>query len=312
MRSQKLALPLLVFLGLAASSAYATQILGTALSSFSVLGGVSVTNTDSPAQIVTTLSGNLGATNIAASGITGFYGALQNSGPGVVDGTVYQGLQDNGMAITANAQLVSAIAALDTLTPTKVIAGGNLTGLTLAPGVYSVSGPATNLAGTLTLDGGGNANATWVFLMSSSLITSTYSNVKVINTGNNSGTGVYWDVASSATLNTGTTFVGNILAQTSITMGSNVSLCGRALAGTGNVTMISDTIGCTGTAAASNNMSGGAMASSVDLPIAFQGDDDGVPEPPTYVMLLTGLLLSGVLIRRRKQRQISAHKKVWI
>jgi type VI secretion system secreted protein VgrG len=41
---------------------------------------------------------------------------------------------------------------------------------------------------------------------------------------------VFWQVGSSATLGTGTAFVGNILAYSSITMNTAANLSGRALA----------------------------------------------------------------------------------
>jgi len=48
---------------------------------------------------------------------------------------------------------------------------------------------------------------------------------------------VFWQVGSSATLGTGTVFVGNILAMASVTATAGVSLEGRALARTGAVTI---------------------------------------------------------------------------
>jgi hypothetical protein len=92
------------------------------------------------------------------------------------------------------------------------------------------------LTGTLTLDGKGNLNAFWVFQMPSTLITSPGSVVNVINTG--AGAGLYWNVGSSATLDTTTSFEGNILALTSITLDTGATgQCGRALAHSGAVTM---------------------------------------------------------------------------
>ena len=54
---------------------------------------------------------------------------------------------------------------------------------------------------------------------------------------------VYWQVGSSATLDTGTVFAGNILALASITLNTNATLiCGRALALNGAVTMDSNIV----------------------------------------------------------------------
>ena len=137
----------------------------------------------------------------------------------------------------------------------------DLVGLTLFPGVYTVPAGASNLTGTLTLDGQGNANAFWVFQMPSTLITSPGSVVNVINTG--AGAGLFWNVGSSATLDTTTSFEGNILALASITLNTGATIgCGRALANTGAVTMDGNTIsiGCLGTGEeGSNGLSGSGL-----------------------------------------------------
>jgi len=107
------------------------------------------------------------------------------------------------------------------------------------------------LTGTLTLDGGGNANALWVFQVGSALNTASSSVVKVIKTG--AGSDVYWVLptgSGSATLGSNSTFEGNILANQSITLGTNVTdSCGRVLTQVASVTLAgTDTIGigCSG------------------------------------------------------------------
>jgi len=177
------------------------------------------------------------------------------------------------------------------MTPATPLGNPDLTG-TILPGIYSVGAAATNLSGALTLDGLGNPNASWIFLMSSTLITSSNSMVKLINTG--PAASVFWNVASSATLGTGTTFEGNILAHTSVTLATGASIgCGRALANTGQVTMDTNTVGlgCIGLLAGSDQLSG--ELSNVSP----------VPEAETYAMMLAGLGLMGSVARRRKAKQ---------
>jgi Ice-binding-like len=53
---------------------------------------------------------------------------------------------------------------------------------------------------------------------------------------------VFWQVGSSATLGSGSTFQGTILAQASITVGTGAILNGRALARTGAVTLDSNPV----------------------------------------------------------------------
>jgi hypothetical protein len=53
---------------------------------------------------------------------------------------------------------------------------------------------------------------------------------------------VFWQVGSSATLGTYSSFKGNIMALASITVTTGVTVTGRALASTAAVTLDTDTI----------------------------------------------------------------------
>ncbi len=114
--------------------------------------------------------------------------------------------------------------------------------MTLTTGVYCFNTSA-QLTGTLTLDAEGSNDAVFIFQIGSTLTTATNSSVNVVNGGNICN--VWWQVASSATLGTTTSFGGNILAQASITLVTGATLSGRALAQTGAVTMDSNVIGLT-------------------------------------------------------------------
>jgi len=82
----------------------------------------------------------------------------------------------------------------------------------------------------------------WVFKIGSTLTTGPGSSV----VGTGSTCNVFWQVGSSATLDTTTTFEGTIIALQSISMNNGVTLNGRALARNGAVTLINDTIIATG------------------------------------------------------------------
>ena len=204
--------------------AYATApTLGSA-QSFSVLGGSTVTNTGS-----TVITGDLGVSPGRA--ITGFP-------PGVVTG----GQIHAADAVAAQAQK-DVTTAYDSLAG-QSCTGGSLTGkdlggLTLTAGTYCYSSSA-QLTGTVTLDAQDNPNAVFIIQIASTLTTASNSSVKLINGG--TGCNVFWQVGTSATLGTGTTFVGNIVALTSITLTTKAGISGRALARNGAVTLDTNTV----------------------------------------------------------------------
>jgi hypothetical protein len=198
--------------------------------SFAVLGASAVTNSGP-----TVITGNLGID--AGTSVTGF-----------PPGTVLAGsiLGPGGLAGLAQDDNTAAFGFLagQSCPPGNTFAGGaDLAGLTLSPGVYC-SASTLLLTGTLTLDALGDTNAVWIFQIGSSFSTTGPSAVvKVIGGGQNCN--VFWQVGSSATLDVNTTFIGSILASTSISLNTGATLSGRALAQTGAVTMLSNTVGIT-------------------------------------------------------------------
>lgn len=194
--------------------------LGTA-GTFVVLGGSTVTNTGS-----SVLVGDLGVWPGLA--IIGFP-------PGIVIGTTHAG---DAVALQAESDLVTAYNNVAGQMCDTDLTGQDLGGLTLVPGAYCFSSSA-QLTGTLTLDAQGDPNAVWIFQIGSTLTTASNAVVDVINGG--SSCNVFWQIGSSATLGTGTAFAGSILALTSITSNTSVSLSGQLLARNGAVTLDSIT-----------------------------------------------------------------------
>ncbi len=260
---------------------WAAGILGPELSSFAVLGASAVTNTGA-----TILTGNLGIA--PGTAITGKETITVNGTNAATPGdpSVHEG---DAFALLAQTQLTMAKVSLSLLGPGTVL-GANLGGLTLTPGVYTVPAAASNLTGILTLDGLGDPNATWVFQMPSTLITSSGSIVNVTNTGADAG--LFWNVGSSATLGTSTSFAGNILALASIGLNTGASIgCGSALASTGAVTMDANTIGCL-----ASRLNGGlAIAEGGGTPVFLALSP--VPEPGSFLLL--GFGLAGLLGYRK-------------
>jgi len=148
---------------------------------------------------------------------------------------VITGVRNLGNAVAAQAQL-DLTAAYNTLaglpcSPSNAIVA-NLGGTTKAAGVYCTAS-GINVTGTLTLDGGGDPNAEFVFQAGTSLTTA--GSIVLINGAQ--ARNVYWQVGSSATLGTASQWQGNIVALTSITLVDNANLNGRALARNGAVTL---------------------------------------------------------------------------
>ncbi|MDA3878660.1 MAG: ice-binding family protein [Halothiobacillus sp.] len=278
-------------------TAMATPILGSDLASFTVLGGSTVTNVRS-----STIVGSVGVwSSGGANAITGFNSSpgVAVSDPQVTGGSVYAG---GAPAQSAQSGLTTAINNLASLGSGTTLTNADLTlAGTLAPGIYTVPAGTTNLSGTLTLDGEGNANAVWVFQMPSTLITSPDSIVKMINTG--SGAGLYWNVGSSATIDVNTTFLGNILALDTISMNTTATdLCGRALASTAAVTLQQNSLSgtCSGAPAGSGGLSGGLDVSGSVVSI-LPSTPVRVPEPPSLLLLALGLAGTGLAYKRTRK-----------
>lgn len=177
-------------------------------------------------QSVTCITGGLINANVSISPgntITGF-------GPCVITGVQNLG---NATALAQQNELTTAYNSLAGMPcpPANAIVA-NLGGTTKPAGVYCTAS-GIGVTGTLTLNGGGDPNAVFVFQAGTSLVTA--GNVVLI--GGAQAKNVYWQVGSSATLGTASQWQGNILALTSITMVDNATLLGRALARNGSVTL---------------------------------------------------------------------------
>ncbi|WP_395159286.1 ice-binding family protein [Ilumatobacter sp.] len=205
--------------------------MGTA-DSYSVLGASTVTNTGS-----SVLGQSVGLS--PGTAITGFP-------PGVV---LAPGTIEAANATTLQAQSDLTTAYVDAASRSVEVTLGNsdLVGQTLVPGVYAATAKAPlSLSGQLILDGQGNPNAVFIFQTDSTLTTSVASSIAL--TGGALACNVFWQVGSSATLGVSSTFVGNILALVSITVGTSASVHGRTLARNGAVTLDNNVFnkpGCT-------------------------------------------------------------------
>jgi len=257
---------------------------------YTVIGGSAITNTGS-----TVITGNL---------------ALF-PGTSVTGGATVTGTSDvnNAAASQAQTDLVTTYNDAAGATCTNNLTGKDLGGMTLTPGVYCFDSSA-QLTGTLTLDGQGNTNPTFIFKIGSSLTTASGSRVVLQN-----GAGacaVFWQVTSSATLGTTTSFQGNLITLASITMNTAATIGvgggvngGRALARTaGAVSLDTNTItpppaSCTFTAAATSTAS--PVPGNTGVPSELLG---GFP----WLLLIglgSGLAVMALGINSRRRRRSS-------
>jgi Ice-binding-like/Calx-beta domain len=236
-----------------------------AAESFAVLGGTSITATG-PVVI----SGNVGVS--PGSAVTGFPPAV------VRNGQIY-----TGVGSLAGPAQSSARDAYNDLRGQPCLPINNLSGkilgqtpgfLSLNPGVYCFDTSA-QLNATLTLNDFGDPDAKFVFQIGTTLTTASSSQVLMSSGGR--GRNVYWQVGTSATIGTSTTFRGNIIADTSITFTTSATTTGRVFALDGAATIDSTGVDAlpTGIEFSASSYPVGEGDPHVDLTVTRSGDTTG-------------------------------------
>ena len=179
-------------------------------------------------------------TTIPTTTVTGDLGVSPGTtvtGSPIVNGTLHLG---DPTAAQGQLDLTTAYNDAAGRTVGAVTVAGNLGGQTLTPGLYKSASSLEISSGDLTLDAQGDANAVFIFLMGSTLITTV--GRQVILSGGAQAANVFWQVGSSATIGGSSVFKGTILAYQSITMDTGATLEGRALARNGAVALDANTI----------------------------------------------------------------------
>jgi len=181
--------------------------LGSA-ESFAILAGATVTNSGA-----TSVTGDVGVRpegSIAGDPMTIAGG-----------GSIHEG---DAVAVQALLDASATYDDLEAMSCDTDLTGQNLGGMNLSPGVYCFDADAQLAGGALNLTGAGP----WIFKIGGAL--STTANVTVAGTAACNGSNVFWQVATTASVGDGTSFVGNILAQTGVTLGAGAVLDGRVVA----------------------------------------------------------------------------------
>ncbi len=186
--------------------------LGSA-ESFGVLGNTAVGSAGP-----TVVTGQIGASN---GQVRGFSAAGNPAGMIIVDSQT---------ASQAQAAVDGAISQLDGL-PSTPLPGDKLDSQTIGPGVYSSAN--LDVIGAVTLDGGGDPNALFVFESAGTLTFADAS--QVVLAGGAQACNVYWPVAGSATLGSGAKLVGTVIADDAIAAATGTDVVGRLIARNGAV-----------------------------------------------------------------------------
>jgi hypothetical protein len=202
--------------------AQAKLVLGAA-DDFVVLGGSTVTSTGS-----TSLTGDLGVS--PGSTVIGFP-------PGTLVGVQHV---NDATAAQAEADLTTAYNEAAGRVLCAVTVSGNIGGTTLAPGLYKSTSSLEISSGDLTLDAQGDPDGVFIFQMASTLTTT--AGRQVILAGGAKSDNVYWQVGTSATLGSTSSFEGTVMADQAVTLETGAMLNGRVLSRIAAVTLDSNVI----------------------------------------------------------------------
>lgn len=257
-----------------AAAGLVTPSLGSAVR-FGTFGGTAGMTNTGIQTIITGSNGNtadIGTIATGTSAITGFHDSAPSdvytetgANVGNVTGKIYTCTTSTtgptSAAVSAPSCAIAKQARLDAQTaylalvalPPGANPGGNLAGLTLAPGVYTApAGSFMIQGGDLTLDAQGNPDAAWVFQMASTLTVGGPGAAfpqRVVLAGGAQAKNVSWQVGSNAVINAagGGAMVGNIISQqgtTFSTVGNTLltALNGRVLSLIASVTLVNTAI----------------------------------------------------------------------
>ena len=275
---------LVLILPLLAPTAYADTVVLASAGTYAVLGATGVTNT----HTTTITGGNVGS--FPNNSLIGTGGCPAAGCINFTLGTTVTATTTNQTDLAAAITGLSGLSSFH-LSPASFLSGN----LIFNPGVYSTGTTFIQPSGTiLTLNAGNlTGNVDFIFLVGSALTMNVGSSVVLTNVNPFAHIGVYWveqglgGTLGDATLN-GSTFVGNVLADNAITMGSAVTItCGSALANDANVTMIGDTIttGCNASPfiTSTGEVNGGSGGGNTPGP-----GTPPVPTPEPATLLLVG------------------------
>ena len=206
--------------------------LGTA-GNFVILSKSGITNTGA-----TAVTGNMGVSPIGEAAVTGFAGYSEDGThlfwtSTQVDGNIYASDNDSPtptILTTAILDMQNAYTnAAGRKNPSATELGaGDISGMTLSPGLYKWSTDLYISNAGVTLNGG--ANDVWIFQISGKLTMDPGAIVHI--SGGAQAKNIFWQAFGLVALDTTAHLEGNVLSQTAITLNTGASVNGKMLAQT--------------------------------------------------------------------------------
>ncbi len=190
------------------------------------------------------ITGDIGVSPIAATGITGFSLTVDSTNEFSVSSQVTGKIYASSYATPTPSILTTAISDMETAytdaagrTPDYIeLHTGDLSGKTLQPGVYKWS-TGVLITSDVTLHGG--VNDVFIFQIAKGITQTT--GTQIILTGGVQAKNLFWQASEFVSIGTGAHFEGILLVKTGIAVGANASINGRLLAQTA-ATLIKDTV----------------------------------------------------------------------
>lgn len=190
------------------------------------------------------IKGNIGVSPIDATAITGFSLTADATNEFSISNQIIGKAYASNYASSTSSNLTTAISNMETAYTNAAgraanyteLYSGDISGKTLAPGVYKW-GTGVLINSDVTLNG--NANDVWIFQIGEGITQA--NGIKIILAGGAQAKNIFWQVAESVSIGTGSHFEGIVLSMTNITMGTNASINGRLYAQTA-VTLDASTV----------------------------------------------------------------------
>jgi uncharacterized repeat protein (TIGR02543 family) len=186
---------------------------------------------------VTSIIGNIGVSPIGQTALTGFSQSMDVSNTFSTSDYVTGKLYAADYTTPTPAYLTTAISDMETalttangLTTDVIVAlgAGDISGMTLAPGLYKWDTGLLITNAGVTLSGG--PDDTWVFQISKDFTID--NDAKITLAGGAQAKNIFWVTKTQAVLGSNVQFQGNIIAETLISVNTGTTVLGRLLSQT--------------------------------------------------------------------------------